>query len=122
MQTLDWYLEISYICIVKNIWNMLRILNNKKEMVRYADNDEAGARKAFDLIAGRSVFGTLYQMYLEQLAVSHGLENGTVELVNDNGTMDKAELIEFADGKRMVKSANVLPSNYERKPRRRARR
>lgn len=99
---------------------MLRILNNKKEIASYTDIYEA--RKAFDLIAGRSVFGTLYQMYLEQLAVSLGLENGNVELVNNNETIDKAELIEFADGKRMVKSANILPSNYERKPRRRARR
>lgn len=95
---------------------MIKIMNNGKlEITKYPEKEDA--QKLFDAIAGRTTYGTLYEMFLERLALTCGLETGTIELVNEDGTViDTCNLIDFADGKHIPRAANCFPSNYERKP------
>lgn len=100
--------------------NMIKIMNNGKlEIAQYHETEDGvkQAQNQFDAIAGRTMYGTLYEMYLERLALTCGLETGTIELVKEDGTViDTCNLIDFADGKHIPRSANCFPSNYERKP------
>lgn len=85
---------------------MATITNNGRTLIQDQNTDRV--RSIFDKLAGRTMHGTLYEMYLEAASRVCGLENGWISLIVDGKCEDTTQLIEFCDGKRVPKCAQPI--------------
>ncbi len=91
---------------------MKRIVNNGNELLRAdGESNEKSIEMIWANLSGKNIYGVLYYMYLESLAIQ-GLRSGTIELFEDDKLIESTE-IRFNDGTQQTPRYQKHISCYE---------